>query len=568
MKNLKVKFKMTLLMVIVIVMMIGVGLMGVLTTQKMAGRSQETYSEDLLPISYVSQMRTNNRAIESYVLELMLNKDAAGKATLHELIDDKIKKNNDLLVQLNAISYSDANVKKKLNEYRALLPSYRAQWDQIIQLGDKNLEKEAYDLYSGDFSDYREKMIDMLKEVTNILLKGAESHNAANTSDANRFQTLSFVIIAVVLILCVLISFVITRLITKPLKELQELMQRAEQGDLTVSALYNSKDEIGVINGSFNRMLVSLRTMMLGVAESAEMLSASSEEMSASSEQTTLASQLIAETSGEIASGFEEQTANISRTSQAVQAMSEDISSVNQTTSEMSSLMGIVAESTDRGAVAVDEIIDQMKEIDASVSGSQVIVNNLANLSEEINTIITTINGIASQTSLLSLNASIEAARAGEQGRGFAVVAGEIRKLSEATGKSSLQITDIITHIQQQTESAMKSMARGSQLVSQGVTQSNLVSQAFSEIQASIKDATLQTADIRTAVEHISRESVGVKEAMEQVNVISNAGAEGIQDTSAASQEQLSAMEEMTSSAQYLATLAEDLQKSLSSFKL
>lgn len=568
MKNLKVKFKMTLLMVIVIVMMIGVGLMGVLTTQKMAGRSQETYTEDLLPISYVSQMRTNNRAIESYVLELMLNKDAAGKATLHELIDDKIKKNNDLLVQLNAVSYSDANVKKKLNEYMALLPSYRAQWDQIIQLGDQNLEKEAYDLYSGDFSEYREKMIDMLKEVTSILLKGAEAHDTANTSDANRFQTLSLVIITAVWILCVLISIVITRLITKPLKELQGLMQRAEQGDLTVSALYNSKDEIGVINGSFNRMLVSLRTMMLGVAESAEMLSASSEEMSASSEQTTLASQMIAETSGEIASGFEEQTANISRTSKAVQAMSEDISSVDQTTSEMSSLMGIVAESTDRGAIAVDEIIDQMKEIDVSVSGSQVIVNNLANLSEEINTIITTINGIASQTSLLSLNASIEAARAGEQGRGFAVVAGEIRKLSEATGKSSLQITDIITHIQQQTESAMKSMARGSQLVSQGVTQSNLVSQAFSEIQASIKDATLQTADIRTAVEHISRESVGVKEAMEHVNAISNAGAEGIQDTSAASQEQLSAMEEMTSSAQYLATLAEDLQKSLSSFKL
>jgi len=568
MKNLKVKFKMTLLMVIVIVMMIGVGMMGVLTTQKMAGRSQETYTEDLLPISYVSQMRTNNRAIESYVLELMLNKDAAGKAALHELIDDKIKKNNDLLVQLNAVSYSDANVKKKLNEYMALLPSYRAQWDQIIQLGDQNLEKEAYDLYSGDFSEYREKMIDMLKEVTSILLKGAEAHDTANTSDANRFQTLSLVIITAVWILCVLISIVITRLITKPLKELQGLMQRAEQGDLTVSALYNSKDEIGVINGSFNRMLVSLRTMMLGVAESAEMLSASSEEMSASSEQTTLASQMIAETSGEIASGFEEQTANISRTSKAVQAMSEDISSVDQTTSEMSSLMGIVAESTDRGAVAVDEIIDQMKEIDVSVSGSQVIVNNLANLSEEINTIITTINGIASQTSLLSLNASIEAARAGEQGRGFAVVAGEIRKLSEATGRSSLQITDIITHIQQQTESAMRSMARGSQLVSQGVTQSNLVSQAFSEIQASIKDAALQTADIRTAVEHISRESVGVKEAMEHVNAISNAGAEGIQDTSAASQEQLSAMEEMTSSAQYLATLAEDLQKSLSSFKL
>ncbi|KGE19255.1 methyl-accepting chemotaxis protein [Paenibacillus wynnii] len=568
MKHLKVKFKMALLMVVVILVMIGVGIMGVLTTAKMADRSQETYKESLLPISSVSQMRTNNRAIESYVLEILLTKDIAAKTVLDENIKEKIKSNDDLLVKLKEINYSDINITTKLNDYIALLPSYRAQWDEIIQLGNKGLNEKAYALYSGEFSTYREKMIDMLKDVTNELLKGADAHDAASTSDADRFRSLSLIIIAIASMLCAGISFVIIRLITKPLKELQGLMQRAEDGDLTVSAVYDSKDEIGLINRSFNRMLVSLRTMMLSVAESAEMLSASSEEMSASSEQTTLASQMIAETSGEIASGFEEQNENIRRTSEAVQGMTDDIYSVDQSTSEMSSLMGIVAESTDRGAVAVDEIIDQMKEIDASVAGSRVIVNNLASLSEEINTIITTINGIASQTSLLSLNASIEAARAGEHGRGFAVVAGEIRKLSEATGRSSLQITDIITHIQQQTESAMKSMARGSQLVSQGVTQSNLVSQAFSEIQTSIKDVTLQTEDIRTAVEHISKESQGVKVAMEQVNAISNAGAEGIQDTSAASQEQLSAMEEMTSSAQYLATLAEELQKSLSGFKL
>ncbi|MDQ0195478.1 methyl-accepting chemotaxis protein [Paenibacillus wynnii] len=559
---------MALLMVIVILVMIGVGIMGVLTTAKMADRSQETYKESLLPISNVSQMRTNNRAIESYVLEILLTKDSAGIESLNEKIDDKIKKNDEILALLKAESFKDINISNQLNEYIKLLPSYRAQWDRIIQLGEKNLNEEAYTLYSGDFRTYREKMIDMLKAVSSLLLKEAETHDAKSASDASNFRTLSLILITVAWMLCVGISIVITRLITKPLKELQGLMQRAEKGDLTASVIYNSKDEIGVISRSFNRMVVSLRTMMVGVADSAEMLSASSEEMSASAEQTTVASRMIAETSGEIASGFEEQSDNISRTSQAVQAMTDDIYSVDRSTSEMLSLMSVVADSTDRGAVAVNEIMDQMKEIDASVSGSQAIVSKLASLSEEINTIITTINGIASQTSLLSLNASIEAARAGEQGRGFAVVAGEIRKLSEATGRSSLQITDIITHIQKETESAMKSMMFGSQLVSNGVAQSNLVSQAFGEIQTSIKNAALQTADIRTAVEHISRESQGVKVAMEQVNAISNAGAEGIQDTSAASQEQLSAMEEMTSSAQYLATLAEELQKSLSGFKL
>jgi methyl-accepting chemotaxis protein len=189
-------------------------------------------------------------------------------------------------------------------------------------------------------------------------------------------------------------------------------------------------------------------------------------------------------------------------------------------------------------------------------------------LSAEINTIITTINGIATQTNLLSLNASIEAARAGEHGLGFAVVAGEIRKLAEATGRSSLQITEIITDIQQQTGSAVESMALGSELVSLGVAQSEVVTLAFEEIQESIKAAALQTEEIREAVGHVSEESRAVSVAMEQVSDISRRGVEDVQDTSAASEEQLTAMGEMSLSAQYLATLAEDLQKELARFKL
>ncbi|WP_379132182.1 methyl-accepting chemotaxis protein [Paenibacillus sp. sgz500958] len=568
MKHLKVSQKMMVLVITVIVMIIGIGVMGISTTGKMEQRSKETYQENLLPVSYVSQMRTNNRAIESFLLEQLLSKDAAAAVQFNDDINEKIKQNNDLLSQLKQIPYNDPKLIAKINEYAANLPDYRAQRQQIIELGKNNQKEEAYALFSGSFNASREKMIGLLKEVTQLLLDNAKTFNAESVADAKHFKNLSYIIISVVWVLCVGLSVLITRLITKPLKELRALMLRAEEGDLTVIAAYNSKDEIGVINRSFNTMLASLRTMMLSISESAEMLSASSQEMSASAEQTKSASQMIAETSGEIASGFEEQIVNIARTSEAVQAMSDDISSADRSSHEMSNLMSVVSRTTDHGAEAVSEIIGQMKEIDTSVSGIQVIVGNLAALSEEINTITSTINGIATQTNLLSLNASIEAARAGEQGRGFAVVAGEIRKLSEVTGKSSLQITDLITRIQGQTESALESMAHGSRLVSDGVAQSQLVSKAFGEIQTSIKDAELQTEEIRTAIEHISQESKGVTEAMKQVSEISNAGAEGVQDTSAASQEQLSAMEEMTGSAQYLATLAEELQKSLARFKL
>ncbi|OMD05374.1 methyl-accepting chemotaxis protein [Paenibacillus sp. FSL R5-0636] len=568
MKNLKVKYKIGLLLVFAVIMVNVVGGIGIITMTRMAEKTNETYNENLLPVSYVGQMRTNNRAIESYLLERLISVNASKNKELSESIQVKVQDNNELMNKVKAIQYNDPAIVSKIKEYESFLPDYRAQRDNIIKIADSNHNQEAYRVFSGEFNDSREKMINLLKGISDSLLKDADEHNSDSMATAKSMRVNNTIMITFAWVICIVISIAIIRLITKPLKELQGLMKRAENGDLTVMATYTAKDEIGQINSSFNNMLQGLRKMMQGIAESAELLSASSEEMSASAEQTSLASQMIAVSSGEIAAGFDEQTESINNTTRSIKAMTNDIAAVEGSSYEMSDLMGVVSGSSDRGVEAVDQIIVQMKEIDLSVTQSQEIVSNLGTLSQEINTIITTINGIATQTNLLALNASIEAARAGEHGRGFAVVAGEIRNLAEATRNSSLRVTDIITHIQKQTESAVESMALGTELVTNGVVQSHLVSQAFHEIQTSIKEATLQTAEIREAVAHVAMESQGVAAAMEQVNVISSKGAEGVQDTSAASQEQLSAMEEMSASAQYLAVLAEDLQKTLSSFKL
>lgn len=568
MKNLKVKYKMVFLVVFFIVMLIGVGFTGMVTMNKMTEKTTETYKENLLPISFVSQMRTNNQVIESSLLELLISTDTEKNLGLSDNIKKEIQENDDLLIKLKNINFNDGVILGKVNAYASYLTDYRSLRAEIIELAASNQKEEAYGIYAGSFSASRDRMTNFLIEISNSLLKEAEAHNKESISSAASMKTKSMIMITLAWMVCLGFSLVISRLITKPLKELQGLMKRAEEGDLTVTAVYTAKDEIGQINRSFNNMLVSLRTMMQGVSESVELLSASSQEMSACAEQTSRASQMIAESSGEIAAGFEEQTMSINSTSRSIQAMTNDITAVEQSSYEMSDLMGVASDSTDRGVEAVDNIITQMKEIDISVGQSQEVVSHLGMLSGEINTIITTINGIATQTNLLALNASIEAARAGEHGRGFAVVAGEIRNLAEATRKSSLQVTDIITHIQEQTGSAVQSMALGSELVSHGVAQSQLISMSFHEIQSSIKEASQQTEEIKGAIEHVTLESQGVATAIDQIYAISKEGAAGVQNTSAASQQQLSAMEEMAASAQYLALLAEDLQKNLSRFSL
>ncbi|AIQ11519.1 methyl-accepting chemotaxis protein [Paenibacillus durus] len=568
MRNLRLKYKMGIIMLIVLFALISIGVIGIVTGQQLADRSKVMYEKNLLPVMWTAQIRINNGLIESDLLELMMTEDGARNASLVKDIELKKASNDALSKKLLNVTFSSAEALNRLKEYESLLSEYRTQREKIVTLAKANHNAEAYVLFSGNFSTLRSKMINLLGNTGSLLQRDAEKQYAEATATARNTRNLNIVLIIVFTLLTQAGAYFIVRMITKPLAELGKTMEQAEQGDLTVTAAYSSKDEIGHISDSFNGMVASLRRMMQSVSESAETLSASSEQMTASAEQTSLASNLIASTASELATGFETQVYSIAETNASIQAMSQDISSVESGSEQMSVLMAKAADSADHGAEQVNRIAEQMTQINTNVTETQQIIASLAKLSGEISDIITTINGIAGQTNLLSLNASIEAARAGEVGRGFAVVAGEIRKLSEETAKSSDHITGIITQIQQQTGEAVESMAQGARLATEGVAGSGEISEAFSQIVVSIQDAIRQTESINKVVGHVSEECGDLVAVMEMVNEISQKGGAGVEDVSASTQEQMSAMEEMSSSARYLSSLAEELQKNLAGFKL
>jgi methyl-accepting chemotaxis protein len=174
-------------------------------------------------------------------------------------------------------------------------------------------------------------------------------------------------------------------------------------------------------------------------------------------------------------------------------------------------------------------------------------VSLLAEDSNKIGEIIEVIDDIAEQTNLLALNAAIEAARAGDQGRGFAVVADEVRKLAERSGEATKQIATIIKGMQENT-------ARSVKAVSNGMVESHQTGKAFENIVAMVAQTESKVTEIAAASEEQAAQTEAVMGA--------------IQNISTTSQEAAAASEETAATSQSLANLAEELNGSISVFKI
>jgi methyl-accepting chemotaxis protein len=376
------------------------------------------------------------------------------------------------------------------------------------------------------------------------------------------------IIVVAFLLIGAMISFYIIRMIMKPINELISVTEKVSTGNLTVKVPIASNDEFGILGKAFNKMIDSLIQLISKLNLTSNKLAKSSEELAVTITQVSEITSNVNQSMVEMAAGAEVQMTSTNESSIATEEIASGVQYVAEKLSEASESSTEATSNVDEGNIYIHQGITEMKNIHETVKNNSVLVQQLGKKSSEINVIIDVIKGISEQTNLLALNASIEAARAGEYGKGFSVVAQEIRKLAEASKKSTSEISEILSSIQGETSILINAMELEEQQTLKGLEAITQTGESFTKILHSITEVNKQIQEVSATSEEISASTEEISASFNEISNIATSSFNSTKSTATDTKEQLKMTEETSIVVSELAKLAMELKDEIASFKI
>ncbi len=475
-----------------------------------------TAREDDKLMTYLLQMRRAEK-------DFLLRGDTKYVEKLHKI-------GSDARSYLAARIPTEPEVKKTLT----LLETYLKTFDDAFE-AELKLRGTADELH--DSTERVEAALAAFEDLAN-------EHMAAINVKNDNVRGTTEAAIAIVFLITILLAVVVARMISAQIASgvgrLIEGTQRIGSGDLTAQVIVETRDEIGELGASLNTMSASLRTMAGNIGEATTSMNDVVKELQA--------------TVSEQGAAMQQQASSVSETVATVDEIARSAEQVSETANRVLSTASTSMDTSKSGMTAIQQSIEGMNDVREQVQNIARTILELSEKTQQIGTIIATVDDFAEQSSLLALNASIEAARAGEDGKAFSVVATEVKNLAEQSQQATEKVRSILSDIQRTTHTAVMVTEEGSKRVDRGV---ELVGSA-GEIISTLTRSITQSADSAKQIAAAARQQ---NNGIEQISVAMS----GIDQFS---RQNLAAIKQTETTSQTLAAVAQQLQVSAGQYQL
>ncbi|MBT2287586.1 methyl-accepting chemotaxis protein [Paenibacillus albidus] len=387
------------------------------------------------------------------------------------------------------------------------------------------------------------------------------------TKSADKLIYITLLVVLAAAVIALLIGYLLVRLIGRPLGKLAGLMEEGERGNLSVRAKFKSRDEIGRLGQSFNRMMEQIARLARQSSQSAEEVLSTSEQLVQASAVISLHAGEIAAATGEIAGGAASMALEAEQSHQRVETMGAQMNEMSGMNTRMDAAAGKVIAVSEQGTALMRQLVEQSESTMAMMNRIQEHSSRLSESTELIRSILSPMIAVNKQTNILALNASIEAVRAGAAGRGFLVIADEIRQLAHESGQSIYSVTQITEEIGQHIKHTVEVVQEAAPLFGEQIMSVQESSMIFESVRQEMLGFTGHLYESSASVTALFDFQTQLGESMDSVrSVVQQTGA-STQEVASMSTQQLKVSEELVSLSAKLEELAGDLKASLGSFQ-